>query len=88
MDIADKEFKACSTNKYNELKETMLKELNVSLTTINQQIEILNKKLEIIKKTQMIILKLKFIITKMKKCITCAQVQILDDKRISGLEDR
>lgn len=47
---------------HSELRETMLKELNVSMTTMNQQIGILNEEMKMIKKNHMVILKLKHII--------------------------
>lgn len=53
---------------HSELRETMLKELNVSMTTMNQQIGILNEEMKMIKKNHMVILKLKHI-TKMRNSL-------------------
>ena len=39
LDLADKDFKAAIINMFNEVKETIFKELKEGMTTINEKIK-------------------------------------------------
>lgn len=90
FDIANKDFEITVIKMFKEVKETMFKELKISMITMTHQIENINRDGSyFLKKNQMKILKLKSIITKTKVSLARFNNKTeLAQERISGPEDK